>query len=798
MSAFLAFATAVPALVYGPPAEAQTSQIFDIAPQSLESALVAFATQARVALSLPTIDLERRTSPGVRGAYRTDDALNILLSGSGYTFERVSLTAYRIIAIPPPRPSPAITSPGLDEPTDVVIVSARIPATEADLPRDISRIGGDRLVDAGVTSDADLASEINGLSFTNLGGGRNKILLRGLSDGALSGRSQSLVGLYFGDTRLTYGAPDPDLQLVDVASVEVLRGPQGALYGAGAIGGIMRIEPNPVDLDTFGGSVLASAGNIESGDLSTNVEFVLNAPVVPGVVGVRGAVYRESMGGWLDNDQTGGRNTNSLERNGLRLTALARLDSVWSVEARVMSQNITSDDSQYLEQSPDGETRLAALLEPHENDIGLGSVTVRGATDWGDITSSTAYVRHRFSSRFDATGTFANFGAAPDAIQPIDESDALRIWVHETRLSSRRDAGMPWFVGLFYADGDSTRHVALRDGAYGVWNQLDYEETRADAVDELAMFGEVSWRVTPQIALSAGLRFFRSNLDMQSSTVEPLLSRSASASGRLTSTGAAPDVRLLYKLSPDVMFHMSAARGYRAGGLNSGGAVGEDFSSSAQPFAQYSGDDIWTYEAGARADLFDGRLALRITGFQSAWRNIQTDELISHGFTYSGNVGDARSKGVEFDVRYAPIDGVGLRLNGLVNEPEISSPSQSFPTTPDGGLPGSPEFQGGATARYTWRAAVGTLGLDLFTEVQATYVGRSNFGFSSGIPIGEYVTLKARFGVSAGDWQLQLYGENLTDSHGSTYSFGNPYQFGRNLRTPLQPRTLGISLRHNF
>ena len=206
---------------------------FAIKLQSLESALFEFAAQAHVSLSTPPEGFNARTSVGLEGLYKPDAALARLLSGSGYKFERVGTGAYRILATPR---DTSIEPAASDE----IIIAGRRPTPSGDMPRDVTRFSGSRLRDAGPRDTNDIAALVAGLAFTNLGEGRDKLLLRGISDGALTGRAQSTVGIYLDDTRITYAAPDPDLQLVDIGAVEVLRGPQGALYGAGSIGGMVK------------------------------------------------------------------------------------------------------------------------------------------------------------------------------------------------------------------------------------------------------------------------------------------------------------------------------------------------------------------------------------------------------------------------------------------------------------------------------------------------------------------------------------------------------------------------------
>lgn len=788
---------AVPALSWVGSASAQERVTFEIAPQPLESALVAFATQAHVSIALPPRGLEPRSSAGLHGAHSKEEALGLLLRDSGLRYERINETTYRIVVIAREAPPASVTRAPV-ETADVIVVSARRPTALGNLPRAATHVGAERLAEAGAVSDSALATEISGLSFTNVGDGRNKIILRGVSDGALTGRAQSLVGLYLDDTRLTYAAPDPDLQLIDIASVDVLRGPQGALYGAGAIGGIMRLESHPVELDAWSSSALASVEATSGGGVGRNVEVVLNAPILKDRLGVRAVYYDQDIAGWLDNSGLGHRDANAVRRRGARLRALARLTPHWSLDLTGVTQAIDSADSQYLSVTSTGLQRDAALLEPHDNDFDMVAATVRGRTRWGDVTSSTSYLHHDIASRFDATNAFANLGAPAALTRPIDEQDALSMLIHETRLTAPQGARLPWFVGLFLADGDNSRDVLLRDGAFGAWSLTDYREHRVDSIDEAALFGEMTWRLTPTVALGTGLRLFRSTLSTRSTTTAYLLDASGVFSGDFVDTGAAPDLRLSWQPSPNALFFLSAAEGYRSGGFNTGGAPGTPFSTTNQPFRRYAGDEIWTYELGARLRLLRGSVDISATVFANDWRDVQTDALVASNFVYTGNAGQARAIGFEFDTRYAPTDRLVFRVHGLINEPEISGATASFSQATTGGLPGAPEFSGSASARYThpldgWRANIAA-----FAEIDMAITGKSTLGFGQGAPIGDYTETKARLGLNANGWDGSIYMENVANSDGATFSYGNPYQDGRTLLTPLRPRSIGLTLRKHF
>ena len=753
--------------------------------------MIALARQADISLSLPNHGLENKTSLGLTGAYSTEQALESVLANSGFAYQRVGDRAFRVFPV-----ERRASAPPPAQNDEIIVTAARRPEGLGGLPRALTHVDSAQLAQAGALVDGDLVRLAGGLSFTNLGDGRDKIFLRGISDGSLSGSTQSLVGLYFDDTRLTYAAPDPDLLLVDISSIDVLSGPQGALYGAGTIGGILRIQSNPVDLHAFSGSVQASAESTRGGRAGGNLSLVVNAPIIPGRIGLRGVFYDQHIAGWLDNDALGRADTNATDRLGGRVQLLARLNSSWSFTITGVQQSITTADSQYVDEEASG-IRNANLLEPHDNDFAMLNATLHGSTRLGAITSSTSYISHELDSRFDVTGQFAALGLNPALPRPLDRSDGLHVLVHETRLSSPDDARWPWFVGIFFADGDTARDVTVRDGAFGAWPSTAYSEHRVDGIDEAAVFGEISWRLSPTLSLSTGLRLFHSGLSTHSATTEPILGLHSEMSGRLSNTGVAPDLRLAFQPSRQMLFFLSAAEGYRSGGINSGGPIGSPFGPS-QPLPRYDGDKIWTYEAGARIAAFNGRLNLQGVAFLNDWHNVQTDSLFANGFTYSGNVGDARAFGFQIDARYALTDNLSLQAHALINEPELAHINPSFPDASRGALPGSPEYSGAASIRYEAQARIASAPATWFAQLDASYNGGTVLGFGQGQSIGDNLDVSARLGITTGHWAATLYGENLTSSNEPTFSIGNPYQPGRVFETPLRPLTIGLSLRRTF
>jgi len=301
-AAAVSLSVAPPALAASPP-----SYEFRIAGKPLSEALIDFAVQSN--LSIGGVSACAGRTEGLNGRYTVEEGLRRLLDGANCRFRRVASDTVRILpmerieAAPvtegpaPPPPPPAPSEQVLQE---VVVTATKRAAVVDQLPYAVSALGSEALKDAGAVDIDDVASQLASFSTTNLGPGRDKILLRGLSDGVFTGRTQSTVGVYLDNVPITYNAPDPDLHLGDLDTVEVLRGPQGTLYGGGTMSGIYRIVPRKPELDELSGSFRGGVTSTLGGGLSDQVEGAINAPLVKDRLAIRAMAYQDIEGGYID------------------------------------------------------------------------------------------------------------------------------------------------------------------------------------------------------------------------------------------------------------------------------------------------------------------------------------------------------------------------------------------------------------------------------------------------------------------------------------------------------------------
>ena len=785
MTAVLAWPVAV---------RAAEAQIFHLPSEPVNRAVVRFAIQGDVSVGgLPSAGCEG-VSRATYGLMSPGRALAKLLP-PGCDFQSIDGRSFRIFGAPPPErasrvPRPeASPPPALSNPLDELVVTAerrteplvgRAYAITAATREDLGRFGG--------KSFADLAPQMVGVTVTNLGSGRNKIFVRGLSDGSFTGHTQSTVGLYLDDVPITYSAPDPDLRLVDVDRVEVLRGPQGTLYGSGSIGGIVRFITIKPDPQAFAGTVSVEALAIQHGAQGTGLDGVVNVPLLDGHAAVRLVAYRDERPGYIDNVRLGLKDVNYGQRSGVRVTGLLDLSSTWRVQAGYAHQSINTRDAQYAQGAGSALARDARVREPQDNDFSQVSVSLTHAGEAADLKVSLAFIDHSPQTRYDATGAFGR--SDPLA---FDELRKVDLFVTDAVLTSAREGRLQWLGGVFASQTNETDSATISDPRSEAPGQLVYR--RRDQLTEAAIYGEAAYDLTPRLTVTAGGRLFASHLSFAGDQfgLAPGLPRMRR---RLNDDGVAPKLRASYAWSPGVVLYAQIQEGFRAGGFNIPAAA--DGASAGTQATAFEPDRLRSYEAGGTLPLFKRTLTLRAAVYHADWNRVQTDQYLASGLPMTVNIGDGANTGLEVEALWRPDDHWQVRANGVVEDPTITRVSNAFPASVDIGLPGVSSLLGSVDARYRW-----TLWAGWRAEVsgQVAFVGHSflTFDGARASRMGDYGVGRLAFALESERLRLQAYLDNVTDERANTFSFGNPFSRSRALQsTPLRPRTIGISLSRDF
>ena len=489
----------------------------------------------------------------------------------------------------------------------------------ASFPGTLSVVNGRDLRSAsGLPGSDAIGRQVPSLTISSLGAGLNRLFLRGIGDGPLNGFNQGSVAVLLDEARINYDAPDPDWALIDIKQIEVLEGPQGPLYGTGALGGIVKISHESAPISrAFGSSLLFSRHDPGPGGISNSQSAVLNLPLSAGRFGIRAVGYRDQRPGWIDN--VGGRqNVNRLrarrQPRGISMAAFRQLDrrSRWcSSKPHNARQPICRRRRWSF--APSGPSS-----EPRDLDARLGTLTVRETLFGLDITSISGVSRQETAATYDATPLVANLGTS--GTTAIEDDRNYSVLDQEVRIQSRSASGIQWLAGLSFFHQRHDEHGHFRDRYV-----LEYKLADLPQVDQRgrSAFGETSISLARDLTLGGGARIFSVGIDdegQQSQSTGTLNRKSIRAAG---------DASLTWTPMKGETFFLHAASGYRPGGIN----VQTD---ATQP--TYDADELTSVELGSRVKL-GNNLSAESTLFASSWRHVQTDELLLNGLIATRNAG---------------------------------------------------------------------------------------------------------------------------------------------------------------
>lgn len=793
-------------------AEAADSRLrLAIPTRGYADALIDLGIQANVSI-LGTASCGVGGRVELRGTYTLDEALARLLDSAPCRYRIVDSRTVRIIPYIASVPAPPTAEPARAPVTvtEIVVTATKRPATADSLPAGVSAISRDQL---GMTNSVEVGQTVGqlaGVLTTNLGPGRDKLLIRGLSDGAFTGRTRSTVSTYLDDAPINYNAPDPDLRLVDIDRIEVVRGPQGALYGSGALSGIYKIVTRKPNLEAMEAGATAGLATTRGGDASRELEAYLSLPLIHDRAAIRIAGYEDVQGGYLDDTNLRITNVDQTRRNGGRLAARVQITPEWRLDALGAKQHLRSDDTQYviagLAQSqgggggprPPGD-RANRVRETHNNDFSYAGAALTGDFSWGSLTSSLSYVHHVFSSQYDASAAIGReIQANADDLGLFSEASRANLLVQDLVVRSTPQGRLDWLFGLYAARTSELSPSSLSILSPGPVVSSAYSEVRRDRLNEIAIYGEATYDIGDGWSATAGGRLFESRIRTTSdiNVIRPD-SGPRKFDQRRTFDGFSPKISLEKTFSRGDLVYLLMTEGYRPGGFNTSG-----FLPIRSTRVNFASDRLRNYELGAKLRRMDGRLALRAAAYYDDWTNIQTDQYRPSGLPYTANVGDARIMGLEAELSYEWAFGLAVQLNGLLSDSRVHNANPDFSTQGVAGvaaeLPGVPRRSGGVVATYA-RPLGDNLTLRLVGE--ASYVGGAgvSFDLTRASSMDNYFRARLSAQLETRNWRLAAYVTNPLNSASDTFAYGNPFSFGQVRQvTPQRPRTFGARLSAAF
>jgi iron complex outermembrane receptor protein len=794
-------------LAYGASSLAATPKAdrfnFVITTKSTPEALIDLAVQAGITIGGGGNCQGRKAT--LSGRFTVAEGLDRLLSGAACRYEFIDAHTVRVVAaapaakpvvVRPARPPAAVTAgPVQANIPELIVTATKRPGFTGDFAGALSVVGGEKLLDTGVTDTESIARQRASFTTTNLGPARNKILLRGLSDGAFTGRTQSTVGTYLDDVPITYNAPDPDLRLADVENIEILRGPQGALYGAGSLSGIYRIVTHKPHYDETTVAIDALVAGTQGGAPSTEIDAVFNTPLAGGKAAGRVVLYGDREGGYIHNDALRASNVDLTTRAGGRAAISVELNAHWTALLSTAVQDLRSADTQYLTVGMLQPHRSNQVRETHHNDFAQAALNISGDGGWGRLESSTALVRHDYASRYDASAVLTAFGADPaDDVGLFDESAFMRRVVEDLFWSSPETGQLHFLAGAFASVSiDRTpSELRARQGAVGALRRL-YHEMRRDGLNEYAAYGEATYDLGGGWTAAAGARAFKTDVHTTSVVTLPVANRTRHLDKRGSYDGVSPKLSLQKQWANGDYLYALASSGYRAGGFNTGGLFAPSPNTKV-----FRPDHLQNFEIGGEADSLDGRFKLRTALFYDHWSNIQTDQYLGSGLSYTANVGGGRNIGWEAEASYQLTPRLRLDINSLLDRPQVTSLNPGFTAIIGARLPGVPN---GAFSSLLTYDRVMDRGRSLILTAQASYTGSSRLTFDSRFsPLTpSYYTADLSAQIKTRRGRIAAFISNPLNSSKDTFSYGNPFSFGQVRQvTPQRPRTISLSVSRSF
>ncbi len=766
---------------------------------SVGQQVMALGRVTRISVVVPDPRLWARRVPSLPAGMHVEAALALIARRAGARVEAVGPNSWRLVpqqtAATTAQPLRALRARRSDLPpetnADIVVTASKRDTTRDHFAGQFARVAGRDLEFGGAGGTERLADRLTSVASTYLGAGRNKLFIRGIADSSFTGPTQATVGQYFGDLRLSYNAPDPDLRLADLAGVEVLEGPQGTLYGAGSLGGLIRLVPNAPDPSRFSGSATIGGSATTHGAPGADTQLVANLPVVLDRLAIRVVANASSEGGYIDKPLLGRTDVNRTRIEGGRAAAHLDIAAGWSVDLIGIGQRIRGADSQYADRDGRPLSRSAPVTEGFSADFGQGQIVLSGG--FGDVRfrSTSGITAHDLMERYDAT-------APGEPVRLFAQANRTRMQANETRLWSSRADGSGWLAGFSYVH-NRTRLTRL----YGAPDALLPTTGVVNGITETTVYGEGSVRLLPGLLTTGGLRVTRSVLDGEGADIAQRVTLAQLATtAQRAQTIMLPSASALFELTPQVQMFLRYQQGFRPGGL----AIEGDF------VRRFRNDRVATIETGLRsgrpgADRFDSALTLAHT----SWRDIQADFIDGSGLPSTANIGDGELWTIEATAGARLTKA--LRIEGAVsfNDSRIDEPSSARLFDLVGTLAADPAVtraqlaarlsQIPNIARITARAgAVYTQQLagakDIKIDGWVRYVGSSRLGVGPvlGQSQGSYLDsgVTARLGLGALGVTAGI--TNLADIRGNRFALGTPFTTGRDQVTPLRPRTLRLGL----
>jgi len=710
---------------------------------------------------------------------------------------------------PPAEAAPAAGAgapvrPAASEGQRIEVTASKRRQLQSDVAGTVTAVDGARLERLGSIDAEDVMKLAPGVQFNKGPADASLLSIRGISTNSNSGNqgfTQAPTGIYIEDVPFTDPfafVSVPDLAPFDLDRIEVLRGPQGALFGSSSLGGAIRYLVNKPNTSQTEGSLLASYSSMSGGGSGWSTAAMGNLPLADGKAGLRLVLNSRKDPGFIDNIGTGVDNANTNRVDGGRALFTYRPNADFDVTAIYLRQRSRQDDGSaissfdyetgegYSLTPPDRNEIKTAFPQTAESTFDLGTVQLNANLGGYRLTSLTGYQTKQRIQRDDFSRDFFD-PAFPGDRWTSDVDLDTRTTTQEFRVAPVTPGAVNWLVGVFYMDASVRRDQKVFYEPRGAVPDLRFR--RSGKATESALFADAEFSVTSQLTAAAGLRYYETDLsyDRITGVDDPGVPVPYSSS----ENGTTPKVSVRYAFDPTLSVYALASKGYRFGGISNLGS-----STEGRP---YKSDSLWNYEAGVRWTA-SSSLSLDASVFYIDWKDVQlaelyTDPVTNRQFLVTGNIGQARSQGVELAGAWKPLSYLSLR-GAVAYTDATTSGGLTIGGTPiaDGTpLPGTARVQGSVEAVATFAGPLDSGGR--FSAILA-HTGERRAQIDSPMLLPAFSTLDLRLSFAWSHIEVSAFMANATNERGM--SSGVDYFTTFTEFYPVRPRTAGVAVRYDF
>jgi outer membrane receptor protein involved in Fe transport len=752
-------------------------------------------------------------------------------------------------------PAGTAAGPAQDQELQEIVVTAeKRESTVQKTPISITAISGADLQAQGLTDMQSVAQEVPGISFKTSGPGQTEYEMRGLTS---TGGESPTVGFYLDDAVLTpaamaqNGKTVVDPSLFDLNRVEVLRGPQGTLYGAGSMGGTIKLVTNQPDPHAFAGNIeVIGSDTADGGGFNHDENIMLNIPLIQDVVALRLVGTDKFVDGWIDRkvlnpfpvevngstargDVAGApvaedvRHSNWERLQGGRATLLVQPSDRFSITFGAMHQDLKQGGPNTIDSPPLTETHYQPfdVAEPFKDTFDLYTMTLKLNFDPFQIVSASAYwdrqqnqtqdiseamqdyIGHFFgppaSWPFSSTQTVNEAGNTWFGLGAgtITEDDYTRQFSEELRIASTGNGPLQWLAGGYYSSFGATSHVysfypAGADGFdadFGTTNLADNH--RKVDIDQYALFGEVSYLLPGNFKASLGARYY----EYHSNSITSVSGVSANGTsnplyGLAQNSGVTPKIDLAYIPDDNTTLYGTVSKGFRPGGPNSPIPVPPCLS---QAPTQFGPDSVWNYELGEKLRFLNSRVSINGDIYYEDWTNVQQQVAPTCGFKFTANAGKATVYGAELEVAVVLSPGFVLSQNIGYTNAKNSTTLAAANVVSGERLLDVPQVTANTSLSYKQPL---NERLNLVARVTNSYVDSIQDITYTRNSLPPYDLVGFRLGVENERWSAFLFADNLTNKMallGDTGALSANISILNRIATN-QPRTVGADLSFKF